>query len=75
MILTCEPEFPFPNLSLYLKNIDLCMTRNRLLLEESTMNSFSVQDWTTSFLRKLILVLFSSLSKYIHLLASVRWRL
>lgn len=75
MILTCEPEFLFPSLSLYLRNIDLCMTRNRLLLEESTMNSFSVQDWTTSFLRKLILVLFSSLSKYIHLLASVRWRL
>jgi aspartyl aminopeptidase len=35
------------------------MTRNRLLLGESTMNSFSVQEWTTSSLRKRILFLFT----------------
>ena len=41
-----------------LEHIDPCMTRNRLLLEESTMSLSSVQDWTTLFLRKRILSFF-----------------
>lgn len=38
------------------------MTRSQLLLVESTMNSFSVQEWTTLFLRKQILFFLSFIS-------------